>query len=53
MPNKFSVYAGKDKTYPAYSGKMAYVRLNGGDGSFRPNDYEKEPNDIFGYGMSS
>jgi hypothetical protein len=32
---------------------MAYVRLNGGDGAFRPADYDKESNDIFAYGASS
>jgi hypothetical protein len=32
---------------------MAYVILNGGDGAFRPNDYDKDTNDIFGYRKSA
>ena len=32
---------------------MAYIRLNGGDGAFRPTDYDKESNDIFAYSASA
>lgn len=49
MPNKFSIHVGKDKHYPAYSGKIANIRLNGGDGAFAPTSYSGADNDIFGY----
>lgn len=49
MPNKFSVHVGRDKHYPGYSGKIANIRLNGGDGAFAPTSYSGADNDIFGY----
>ena len=32
---------------------MAYVRFNGGDGSFKPTTYDTAENDIFAYGASA
>ncbi|CAK56140.1 unnamed protein product (macronuclear) [Paramecium tetraurelia] len=51
LPNKFSVYTAKDKFYAAYSGNIAHLRLNGGDGAFDPKTYGDNKQDIFGYNI--
>ena len=43
----------KDKTYAAYSGNIAYFRLNGGEGAFDPKTYADNPSDIFGYKLGA
>jgi hypothetical protein len=43
------MYVGKDKWHAVYSGNIAHLRLNGGDGSFNPTGYGDAKDDIFGY----
>lgn len=49
LPNKFSIYIAKDKWHAAYSGEIAYLRFNGGQGAFAKDGYDKDDKDAFGY----
>lgn len=50
LPNKFSLYLGKDKWHATYSGQISYFRFNGGAGAFKTEAFDKAVDDIFGYG---
>lgn len=45
------MYAAKDKVYSPYSGTIAHLRFNGGEGAFDPKTYDANKSDIFGYNI--
>lgn len=49
LPNKLSVYVAKDKWHAIYSGNIAHLRINGGQGAFNPAGFGDAKDDIFGY----
>lgn len=50
MAEKFYFLLGRDVRYPNFSGKIGYLNINLGKGSFRLGDDFTHKNDIFGYG---
>lgn len=40
---------GKDRFYPAFNGKIAYVRVNFGDGAYRKGKEYTHDDGIFGF----
>ncbi|CAD8140693.1 unnamed protein product [Paramecium octaurelia] len=46
---QFFVFVGRDKHFPGFSGKLAYVNFNVGAGSFRGENDFKHPKDVFGF----
>ena len=46
---RFWLWTVKDRYYPAFSGKIGYLNVNLGDGSFRLTGDLTHPTDIFGY----
>lgn len=51
LPQKFSLYAAKDKWHSTYSGSIGYLRFNGGPGAFTIDGHDKAENDIFAYNL--
>jgi hypothetical protein len=46
---RFWLWTAKDRYHSAFNGRIGYLNVNLGDGSFRIKDDFTHPNDIYGY----
>lgn len=51
FPNEFSMWVGRDKWHSTFSGRIAYLVFNGGQGAFKTENYGTPKKDIFNYNL--